>query len=210
MYKLSYIIGVNPILTKRKELGLTQQQVAGFLGTKQSNVSAYERSVLEPGSAVEQRFAALLGLKADSVYCAGGFPTLASQSIELRNLLSLPRFAEREDQDSLIMRMIIDTNDRFVTLNSSQDQQFFLMQPGSTGEHRADVAFAGMAVHWSRKAQLPRVPSWTRNPSLYLRNVWFLGAGEREPLARAISIARGVPALRARGIFFAESNLESI
>ena len=67
---------MNPLLAKRKELGLTQAQVARLLGTKQSNVSAYERGVLEPGSAVEQRFVQLLGLRTDSIYCAGGFPYL--------------------------------------------------------------------------------------------------------------------------------------
>ena len=201
---------MNPLLAKRKELGLTQAQVARLLGTKQSNVSAYERGVLEPGSVVERRLLGMLDLLADSIYCAGGFPTLASQSLELRKLLSLPRYEDREDQDSLIMRMIIDTNDRFVALSSLTDQQFFLTQPGAVGEHRADVAFAGMAVHWSRKAKLLRVPAWTQNPNLYLRSAWFLGAGESEPLARAIGVARGVPALRARGIFFAESNLESV
>jgi transcriptional regulator with XRE-family HTH domain len=201
---------MNPLVSKRKELGLTQTQLARMLGTKQSNLSAYERGVLETGSAVEQRFAVLLGLRTDSVYRYGVFPTLASQSVELRELLNQPRFAQRESRNSLIMRMLIDSNDRFVALDSLDEQQFFLMQPGPTGEHRADVALAGMAVHWSRKAKLDRVPAWTRNPQLHLKNAWFLGAGESEPLARAISIARGVPALRARGIFFAESNLASI
>ena len=53
---------MNPLLAKRKELGLTQTQVARLLGTKQSNVSAYERGVLEPGSAVERTLRAASGI----------------------------------------------------------------------------------------------------------------------------------------------------
>jgi len=39
---------VNPIAAKRKELGMTQEQAAYLLGTKQSNISSYERGVIEP------------------------------------------------------------------------------------------------------------------------------------------------------------------
>jgi len=200
----------NHMRAKRKELGLTQAQVARLLGTKQSNISAYERGVLEPGSVVEQRFAALLAVSVQTDTHKVHIPTLASQSVELRDLLDSPRFTESTTRDSLILRSLIDSNDRFASLDGLAEQQLFLMRPGPTGEHRADVAFAGLAVHLTRKAQLPRVPNWTRNPRLHLGEVWFMGLDERQPLARAISIARGVPALRARGIFLAESNLESV
>jgi transcriptional regulator with XRE-family HTH domain len=203
---------VNPIAAKRKELGLTQQQVARLLGTKQSNVSAYEKGVLTPGSVVEQRFAALLALPADSdsAYFTHEFPTLASQVVELRGFLDMPEYRNPEDQDSLILRMIIDTHDRFQELNNQADQVFFLLKPGSSGVHRADVAFAGMTVHWARLAKLQRVPSWTRNPELFLQQPWFADGGGKGSRLRARSVSRGVPALRARGIFMAETNLESI
>lgn len=203
---------MNPIAAKRKELGLTQAQVARLLGTKQSNISAYEKEVLKPGSLVEQRFAALLDLQVDSesVYCSGAFPTLASQVVQLRELLDSSGHASIDDQDSIILRVLIDTHDRFQELTNQPDQKFFLLQPGSSGMHRADVAFAGMAVHWSRQARLERVPNWTRNPDLFLDQPWFLDGGEQGSLLRALSVARGVPALRARGIFLASTNLESI
>lgn len=203
---------MNLIAAKRKELGLTQQQVARLLGTKQSNISAYEKEVLTPGSVVEQRFAALLALTAnpDSVYHNAEFPTLASQVVQLREFLATPRNTSADTQDSIILRVLIDTHDRFQELSSQTDQQFFLMQPGSCGVRRADVAFAGMAVHWARQAELPRVPNWTRNPDLFLEQPWFVDGGAEGSLMRALSIARGVPALRARGVFLAATNLESV
>jgi len=127
---------------KRKELGLTQAQVARLLGTKQSNISAYERGVLEPGSVVEQRFAALLAVSVQTDTHKVHIPTLASQSVELRDLLDSPRFTESTTRDSLILRSLIDSNDRFASLHGLAEQQLFLMRPGPTGEHRADVAFA--------------------------------------------------------------------
>lgn len=201
---------MNPYLAKRKELGLTQAQVARLLGTKQSNVSAYERGVLEPGSVVESRFAALLDVHADSVFRAEGFPTLASQVAELRKFLSVPTCTTTDDQDGIILRVLIDSNDRFQELENKADQEFFVSQPGSVGLHRADVAFAGMAVHWARTAHLPRVPSWTRNPDLYLQQPWFVDGGGEGNLLGVFGLARGVPALRSRGVFLMETNLESI
>lgn len=203
---------VNPIAAKRKELGLTQAQVARMLGTKQSNISAYEKEVLKPGSVVEQRFAALLSLKVDpeSVYCNCEFPTLASQVVQLRELLEMPQCVSADNQDSIILRTLIDTHDRFQELSNQSEQEFFLMQPGSSGLRRADVAFAGMAVHWSRQAGLPRVPSWTRNPELFLEHPWYVDGGDQGSIIRTLSIARGVPALRSRGVFLAATNLESV
>jgi len=205
-----YNRAVNPIAAKRRELGLSQVQLAYLLGTKQSNISAYERGVLESGSMVEQRFAALLRLGSDSEYSQSSYPTLASQVIELRELLTMPRVTTEDNQDSLILRVIIDTHDQFARLRSPSDQEFFLMQPGRVGLHRADVAFAGMAVHWARQAGLPRVPRWTRNPELYLKKVWYMDGGGEGTAVGCMSIARGVPALRARGIFLMASNVESI
>ncbi len=201
---------VNLIQAKRRELGLSQVNLAFLMGTKQSNISAYERGVLEPGSVIEQRFAALLELHPQSVFCDGGFPTLASQVVELRELLARPQCKSVEDQDSVIIRALIDSHDRFGELNNQVDQQFFLMQPGPVGLHRADVAFAGMAVHWSRQGGLPRVPNWTRNPELFLQTPWFVDGGQEGNLLGSIGVARGVPALRARGIFLAATNLESV
>ena len=93
---------VNLIQAKRKELGLSQVNLAFLMGTKQSNISAYERGVLEPGSVIEQRFAALLELHPQSVFYGGGFPTLASQVVELREFLAGPQCKSVEDQDSVI------------------------------------------------------------------------------------------------------------
>jgi len=205
-----YNVVVNLLQAKRKELGLSQVDLAYAMGTKQSNISAYERGVLEPGSVIEQRLHALLQLNAQSAFCAGGVPTLASQVVELRNLLAMPRCKNDSDQDSIILRVIIDSHDRFAELDNQVDQQFYLMQPGSVGLHRADVALAGMAVHWSRQAGLPRVPNWTKNPDLFLLKPWFVDGGTQGTLLETFGVARGVPALRARGVFLAATNLDSI
>ena len=59
---------------------MTQEQAAYLLGTKQSNISAYERGVIEPGSAIEQRLSALLGLEKDTAY-RNHYPTLSRRSL---------------------------------------------------------------------------------------------------------------------------------
>lgn len=207
---------MNPYLAKRKELGLTQAQVARLLGTKQSNVSAYERGVLEPGSVVESRFTALLDLHADSVFAGGAYSTFATNAIELKSFIaSSPTTGSQSQVDRMrgesdIFRFMIELNDQFAHAKTLEDQNLFLTEPTTTGNQDIDALYAGMAAHLARNSQLDRVPSWTINRMRPNRPAWFIGLPEKSPALHRDAIINGVPALRARGIFVSRRNLESV
>ncbi len=209
---------MNPILAKRKELGLTQQQVARLLGTKQSNISAYEKANLTPGSVVEQRFAALLALEFDSAYCRNGISTIASSAAELKAYMQLavrkpnPKgpIEQRLDLEVDMIRFMIDLSDQFVHVKNPVDQALFLAQPATTGDRDVDALYAGMAVHLTRTSQLDRVPAWVRRHTRANAGAWFPGIPSDTPLLRRDAIVNGIPALRARAIFISRQNLESV
>ncbi len=197
---------------------MTQEQAAYLLGTKQSNISAYERGVIEPGSAVEQRLAALLGLDQDSAY-RNNHATLSSLTKELRDFLAQDartfRLGHiRSDQelalDVDILRHVIEMNDRFNDLELASDQQFFLSEPGSTFNSEVDALIAGMAVEWTRRASLDRVPAWVGTRRRSHVQAWFVGMDSRTLLLQQRALANGIPALRARGIFVNRRELESL
>jgi len=209
---------VNPIASKRKELGMTQEQAAYLLGTKQSNISAYERGVIEPGSAIEQRLSALLGLEKVTAY-RNHHPTLSSLTKELRDFLAHDartfrlghiRSKEELSLDVDILRHVIEMNDRFNDLELVSDQQFFLSEPGSTFNSEVDVLIAGMVVEWTRKTSLERVPAWVSARRRSHVQAWFVGMDGRTPLLQRRALTQGIPALRARAIFINRQEFESL
>ena len=212
---------MNPIAAKRKELGLTQAQVARMLGTKQSNISAYEKQVLKPGSVVEQRFAALLELRTASPYCSFNVATIASSAVELKDFLlnsgvhrsglrAPASETARMHWETDVFRFMIELSNQFSMLTRSEDQALFMVEPAPTGNQDIDALYAGVAVHLARQSQLERVPAWTMHRMRSGSPAWFLGLPDRESVLHREAIAQGIPALRSRGIYVSRKNLESI
>jgi transcriptional regulator with XRE-family HTH domain len=207
---------MNPLLAKRKELGLTQTQVARLLGTKQSNVSAYERGVLEPGSVVERRLVVMLDLHADSLYASGAYPTFATNAIELKGFLARSRTTPSDTQsgrmrgETDIFRFMIELSDQFVHAKTPTDQSLFLAEPATTGSDDIDALYAGMAAHLARHSTLDRVPSWTARRMRPSSPAWFIGLPDKVSALHRDAIVNGIPSLRARAIFVSRRNLESV
>jgi transcriptional regulator with XRE-family HTH domain len=216
----------NHMRAKRKELGLTQAQVARLLGTKQSNISAYERGVLQPGSVVEQRFARMLDLHAPSIYVNGTFSTFATNAIELKNFRARnwgqtdrsasggisPHLSqtERMRAETDLFRFMIELSDQFVHAKTATDQALFFAEPAPTGDTDIDALYAGMAAHLARNSLLERVPSWTIRRMRPASQAWFIGLPDAVSALHREAIVNGIPALRARGIFVSRRNLESV
>ncbi len=188
---------------------MSQSQVAFLLGTRQSNISAYEAGTLHPGADVGSRIEALLSLTLATAHHGAWAGTLPSHAVSLRALLRNFRGSAHE-RDLLIMRSLIAMNDAFGQLSEPADQALFLTKPGSTGAHDVDVLLAGMAVHWCQKTDAQRVPAWTREQHLYLDESWWVAAEQHTPILRAQAFAHGVPSLRARGIFMDRRALASV
>lgn len=98
---------------------MTQEQVAYLLRTRPSNICAYERGVIEPGSVIEQRLATLLGLDQASAF-GDQHSTLFSHTKGSRDFLAqdartfqLGRICSEQELrlDVDILRYVIEMND---------------------------------------------------------------------------------------------------
>jgi len=188
---------------------MSQGHVAFLLGTRQSNISAYEAGTLQPGEDVGSRIEALLALTLTSAHVGTWAGTLPSHAAALRTLLS-GSAGDAHARDVMVMRQVIGMHDAFSQLSDPADQALFLTKPSSTTDRKVDALLAGMAVHWCQSTDAVRVPAWTRDARLYLDGVWWIGAEASTPTLRAQAFMHGVPSLRARGVFMDRRTLASV
>jgi len=188
---------------------MSQAHLAQLLGTRQSNISAYEAGTVEPGPLVGDRIRAFLDLAEDTQHRGTWAGTLPSHAAALRAMSGGGGSAAPAD-DEQVLRYVIGMNDAFVQLSSLEDQAFFLTSPGTTGHRTIDCLLAGLAVHWCRLTGACRVPTWTREPHLHLSQAWWIAIDDNTPLLRAQAFAHGIPSLRARGIFMDRATLASV
>ena len=190
--------------SSRLRLGITQGRTADLLGTRQSNVSAYEQGALLPGTDVAGRIRALANLATDSAYPRTSIGTLPAHAACLRKDLKAGRGPE------VLIRRIIQASDDFASLTDTADRNLFLTRPATTGDRRYDALLAGLAVHLCRQAGLERTPDWTREPDRYLSRIWWFGAAEDIPALRARVLQESPSSMRARGVMFSARELESV
>ncbi len=192
---------------QRERLGFSQAHAAFLLGTRQSNVSAYESGTLEAGHIVTARLDALYNLEVNTAHRGTWAGTVPSHAIELvRSIKPLSGI----DRDLAVIREIVAMNDAFNALEAEADRALFLTQPTPTGYIDIDCLLAGITVHWCRQTRMARVPAWTRDNRLHLVCPWWVGVGSDAPKARSRALANGIPALRARGIYLDRATLESV
>lgn len=189
------------LLEARVRLGLTQAQAAALLGTRQSNLSAYEQGRVVPGAVVSERIAAFIEQPADSIFARYSASTLASAAAQIRADL----IAGRSDVDML--RVVIQASDDFARLTSPSERALFLAEPSPTGDRRWDAMLAGLAVHLCRQARMERVPLWTRDANRMLDVPWWFGSSGNR---MALTLRDAIPSLRARGVMLSRRNLESV
>lgn len=189
--------------TRRRSLGLSQTQVAELLGTRQPNISAYEKGMLEPGRMLRERIEAFTRLEPDSATSDGASSTLAGYAQLIKQAL-------RNDDQDLVTRLIVQASDDFRSLDSQADIDFFLCEPSTTGDRNYDALLAGLAVHLAREARAAKTPTWTTDSKRYLQSLWYFGAAERIPNMRALAFRDALPSMRARGVIFSRRNLESV
>ncbi len=191
------------LVLARGRLGLTQAEAAGLLGTRQANVSAYERGRLRVGGSIRDRIESFAMLDAASSYADGWPVTMASTASALR-----ADVAAKSDETDML-RLVIQAADDFARLISDEDRRFFLARPGATGSVRWDALLAALAVELCRRYGLQAIPAWTRQPDRYLVETWWVGAaGEVESL-RALALRDSPPAFRARGVMMGRQMLMS-
>ena len=111
--------------------------------------------------------------------------------------------------DTILLRVIIQSVDDFAALDDDDARRAFLAEPPGTGDPRYDALLAGVAVHLVQRAGMPTTPAWTRDASRYLPRMWWVGLPEGS--ARRAYVLQRTPAyLKARGVLFNTDNLDSV
>jgi transcriptional regulator with XRE-family HTH domain len=181
------------LVLARDRLGLTQAEAAGFLGTRQANVSAYERGRLQVGEGIRDRIESFSDLRAESSYAEGWPATLASSAAALRaDILS-------KVSESDMLRLVIQAADDFARLTADEDRRFFLARPGATGSarwmrslpHWPSIFAVEMASNGPLHGRGSRIDIWIRRGGWVLQVKWNpsgrLRSGiVRRPFERAV------------------------
>lgn len=157
-----------------------------------------------PRVTVAARIAAFAALPDGTVYRQLWPPTMASTAMQLREDI------HAGVGDSDMLRVIIQASDDFPKLTRPAEREFFLAEPGPTGDVRYDALLAGLAVHLCREVGLESTPAWTRAPGRLLDQIWWFGRAEQTTGMQALALRDALPAMRARGVMFSRRNLESV
>lgn len=187
---------------QRFALGMSQRRVAQLLGTRQSNISAYEKETLLPGRMLRGRIEAFTELDPGSSFTHRDILTLPAHAMEIKRLLP--------DGEADVTRLLVQLSDDFGTLTNDSDRRFFLSEPSTVSDEHYDALLAGLAVHLARQAQLATTPRWTTRPNRYSPDMWFYGPAGSIKNLRAAALRDAVASMRARGVIFSRRNLESV
>lgn len=188
----------------RRRLGMTQDRAAELLGTRQPNISRYERGQLLPGPLVRRRIEALADLPTGSSLVDSGCASMVSLAHDIRTDL------RQGVPWQSTLRLIIAASDDFSALTHDAERMLFLSEPSATSDAGYDALLAGLAVHLCRLAGRHRCPSWTRGADRYLPGFWWYGAAGDSPGLRAYAWQRTPSCFRARGVVFNVDNLASV
>lgn len=111
--------------------------------------------------------------------------------------------------ESDLVRLLAQAVEDFDRLGHDDDRARFLAEPRLTGNPVWDAALAALAVHLTRRARLPRVPTWTQAENRYVTRLHWIGLAEDSTL-QAFVYQRTPAYFKARGVMLNEANLESV
>jgi transcriptional regulator with XRE-family HTH domain len=183
---------------RRRDAGLTLQQVARAAGTAEANVSAYERGTKTANQRTLQRLVAVIDAGADSVVHRSQLSTAPGTAAALRAGLR-QRWATAD-----LLRLVRQMRSDAAHLTSVADKAAFYAEPSTTGDPRWDAMLAGAVDDLAVRAGVP-APAWTRGKAL--RGFWFV---TDEPALRAYVFAHSPMALQVRGVMVDPADLEAV
>jgi transcriptional regulator with XRE-family HTH domain len=183
---------------RRRDAGLTLQQVARAAGTAEANVSAYERGTKAPNQRTLRRLVAVIDAGADSVVHRAQLATAPATAAALR--LGLRQGWATADLLRLVRQMRSDATH----LTRPADRAAFYAEPSTTGDPRWDAMLAGAVDDLAVRDGVP-APEWTRGKAL--DRFWFV---TDELALRAYVFGHSPMALQVRGVMVDPADLEAV
>src|SRR5579859_5989231 len=124
-------------------------------------------------------------------------------SYQPMSLAELARFIEAEPDFDSRWRLVVEFLKEYHREPAGARQRLLADAPGSTGDERWDVLFAGLAEHLAMRDGRD-APQWSASRGL--RRFWF---PFDTPGARAQALVHAPAALRRRGVFVADYEIDA-
>lgn len=153
----------------RKMAALTQQELAGRVGTAQSAVAAYESGVRVPTLPTLGRLLDAcdhdLGIEAR--------PRVRRSASSLRELAEQIRLDLSEGSEQDATRLLFGFADDFHGSSRPGKISLISEEPALTGDVRFDAALAGLAEFFAVQEHIP-VPEWVDGGGRFAEPWWFI------------------------------------
>jgi hypothetical protein len=124
-------------------------------------------------------------------------------SYQPMSLAELARFIAAEPDFDTRWRLVVEFLKEYDQEPAGARQRLLADAPGSTGDERWDVLFAGLAEHLAMRDGKD-APGWSASRGL--RRFWF---PFDTPGARAQALVHAPAALRRRGVFVADYEIDA-
>jgi transcriptional regulator with XRE-family HTH domain len=185
----------------RRQLGLTQVELARRAGTSQAAISAYEAGAKTPSLATLERLAAAMGAEVDLV---GPRPAYRGSMAQVA--ARLRETGGPEGDKNYAIRLCADFLTWARRAAAYEVVRSVAQPPPGTGEERFDALIAGVAEMACLSAEVAS-PPWVRQRSGSLRPWWF--TTEKESLWPYLMVHTPA-ALAGRGVFIDADSLHSV
>jgi transcriptional regulator with XRE-family HTH domain len=186
------------IRERRRLSGLTALQVARAIGTRETNIAAYERGDKTPSPATLARLMPAIDLGPSSAIFVNRLLTVPAAAAAIRKGVRAG-WATRD-----LLRIVRESRANAKWVIGTDELQVYLARPSTTGDRRWDALLAGSTENLALQMKTS-VPKWTRGHAL--PTLWFVGESR---FFDAYVLAHSPASLKIRGVMVDPSDLESV
>jgi transcriptional regulator with XRE-family HTH domain len=186
------------IRERRRLSGLTALQVARAIGTRETNVAAYERGDKTPSPATLARLMPAIDLGPTSAIFVNRLLTVPAAAAAIRKGVRAG-WATRD-----LLRIVRESRANAKWVIDADELQVYLAAPSTTGDRRWDALLAGSTENLALQRRMS-VPKWTRGHAL--PTLWFVGESR---FFDAYALAHSPASLKIRGVMVDPADLESV
>ena len=186
------------IRERRRLSGLTALQVARAIGTRETNIAAYERGDKTPSPATLARLMPAIDLGPTSAIFVNRLLTVPAAAAAIREGVRAG-WATRD-----LLRIVRESRANAKWVIDADELQVYLARPSTTGDRRWDALLAGSTENLALQMKTS-VPKWTRGHAL--PTLWFVGESR---FFDAYALAHSPASLKIRGVLVDPSDLESV
>ena len=186
------------IRERRRLSGLTALQVARAIGTRETNIAAYERGDKTPSPATLARLLPAIDLGPTSAIFVNRLLTVPAAAAAIREGVRAG-WATRD-----LLRIVRESRANAKWVIDADELQVYLARPSTTGDRRWDALLAGSTENLALQMKTS-VPTWTGGHAL--PTFWFVGESR---FFDAYALAHSPASLKIRGVMVDPSDLESV